>query len=101
MSSASWCGPCKMLKAFFNQQNSVNKAASVEIPCLYIDIDDDDFGNFVEIYNISSIPSGLVLELKDGEGINSIMDIEHYLIDRVSGYNVEKYRKYINLQEKS
>lgn len=89
MASASWCGPCKMLKNHFKSISS-DKVKKI----LYVDIDNEEFENFVRLFNVSSIPTGLVLKSGDGE-INTLTDISVFLEKIVSGYKPDVYNNYL------
>ena len=52
---ATWCGPCKKLKEQFNNEELMKTQFPLLRP-IYIDIDNDEFEELVDIYNIESIP---------------------------------------------
>ena len=97
MTSATWCGPCKTLKEHFKKLSTEER--ETELPILYIDIDDDDFSDFVTVYGINSIPTGFVLrrntEDMSDSPISDIMDISRIIEQRISGYKPDEYAKYI------
>jgi thiol-disulfide isomerase/thioredoxin len=97
MTSATWCGPCKTLKEHFKKL--LTQERELELPILYIDIDDDDFSDFVTVYGINSIPTGFVLkrnidDMSDSP-ISDIMDISRLIEQRISGFKPDEYAKYI------
>lgn len=97
MTSASWCGPCKVLKEHFKKLSGEDR--ETELAILYIDIDDDDFADFVTVYGINSIPTGFILrrntEDMSDSPISDLMDISRIIEERISGFKPEEYKKYI------
>lgn len=50
--SATWCGPCKLLKPVFEKVSQ-----SVALPCATVDIDNSDTKDLVQQYNVKSVPT--------------------------------------------
>lgn len=71
--SATWCGPCKMLKQKIIEEEEVLRGIQIG----YVDIDDENFEELVEIYNISSIPTLIFVGLNETK-VKEIKRIEGY-----------------------
>lgn len=57
--TASWCEPCKKLKTYLqnlNQQILNNDIYKNKVKIFKINIEDEDYSEFIENYNISKIP---------------------------------------------
>lgn len=52
---ATWCGPCKMLAAVFD-----NCHEKLNIPVIKVDVDNES--NLASIYNVSTIPTLIIFE---------------------------------------
>ena len=75
--TASWCGPCKMLRPIMNEL--INERFPIHI----VDVDNDP-ENLVGRYNIRSVPTCVVLE-------------ENIEVDRFSGIKTkEEIRRLIS-----
>lgn len=57
--SATWCGPCRMLKPIFEEVSSEIKDVA------FVSVDVDDFGRIAATYNIRSVPT--LIGFKDGK----------------------------------
>lgn len=76
---ASWCGPCKFLKKNLTDDklmSNYNKMVSV-----YIDVDNDNFSDLCQTYNIASLPTQIITILKNDQLLN---------IHKLEGFNWEK-----------
>jgi len=71
--SATWCGPCKMLKQKIIEEEEILRGIQIG----YVDIDDENFEELVDLYKISSIPTILFVGLDETE-VKEIKRIEGY-----------------------
>lgn len=76
---AVWCGPCKKLKNILKDEEFMKQYEKLSV--VYIDIDNDNLEEIVELYNISSIPV-VCLSL--------LIDNQVKTIDTVIGFNWNK-----------
>ena len=76
---ASWCGPCKSLKAILKDENTMSKYD--KLAPVYIDIDLEDLEDIVNMYSIQSIPAVYLSVLHDDQVKT---------IDSVIGFNWQK-----------
>ena len=65
--SASWCNPCKIMKSFIKEIVEEFK----ELNVYEVEVDTDDKKELVEYYNISSVPTLVLLE--DGNKIDEVI----------------------------
>ena len=90
---ASWCGPCHKLKDKLKDENLMSNFP--ELCCIYIDIDNDEFSQICEKYNVQSLPTQFITILKN----NSVKRL-----DKIIGYNwnglIDSYIKNIHLLKK-
>jgi len=89
--TASWCGPCKKLKSALlsEDDNCISKQYNDKLIILYIDVDEDENIELCEIYNVSGMPTQVL--------IKSICDTENKTIriEKVSeiiGYDIIKLK---------
>lgn len=78
---AEWCGPCKKLK-----QRLATDEAMLEMPNLvvgHLDVDEDENNKLAEMYQASSIPLQVFVELKGTQIVE---------LDRVVGYDWLKFK---------
>ena len=64
--TASWCGPCKMLKKeLFNEESNegicTEYANSLHV--MYLDADEDENGELLQSYEVSSLPTQVLAKL--------------------------------------
>ena len=75
MFSASWCGPCKMIKIIYDELSTSNNNINFYI----VDIDDRDI--FTKKFNIRSVPTFITIKNKQifnmskGANIKSLENI--------------------------
>jgi thioredoxin 1 len=69
MFSASWCSPCKQAKPIFEQISKNEPDAYFEV----VDIDDNRL--MAQDYNITSVPTFLVIE--DNEEVNRLVGAQN------------------------
>tara|TARA_B110000902_G_scaffold142048_1_gene163980 strand:- start:220 stop:558 length:339 start_codon:yes stop_codon:yes gene_type:complete len=81
--SATWCGPCKMLKQKIIDEEDVLRGIQIG----YVDIDNEHFEELVNLYNISSIPTLIFVGLDETNVIE---------IKRIEGYDWIKFKMYID-----
>jgi thioredoxin 1 len=71
--SASWCGPCKMMKPTFDKVSSMEEFKNIEF--ISYDIEEDEQGvELVEKYNIRNVPT-IVIADEDDEPIKKIIGL--------------------------
>ena len=71
--SASWCGPCKMMKPTFDKVSSMEEFKNIEF--ISYDIEEDEQGvELVEKYNIKNVPT-IVIADEDDEPIKKIIGL--------------------------
>lgn len=71
--SASWCGPCKMIKPTFEKVSSMEEFKNIEF--ISYDIEEDEQGvELVEKYNIRNVPT-IVIADEDDEPIKKIIGL--------------------------
>lgn len=71
--SASWCGPCKMIKPTFDKVSSMEEFKNIEF--ISYDIEEDEQGvELVEKYNIRNVPT-IVIADEDDEPIKKIIGL--------------------------
>jgi len=78
---AEWCGPCKKLKQTLDKDETL-----LEMPNLvvgHLDIDEDENNKLAEMYQASSIPLQVFVELKGTQIVE---------LDRVIGYDWYKFK---------
>jgi thioredoxin 1 len=76
MFSATWCGPCKIIKPTIIQYSQDNKYSGIKI--LHVDIDSSD--EICNEYKIKSIPT-------------FIMFVDGVIYERIEGINRTKIQK--------
>lgn len=60
--SATWCGPCKMLK------KRINEEQETEMPDLkigYCDVDNENLEEIIDLWNITSMPTSIFVRLEE------------------------------------
>lgn len=83
---ATWCGPCQKLKERLISEESLKKMPLSKT--VYIDVDDDELSDIVEIYKVSSLPTQIFITLKYNESDeNEIVEF-----DRLIGYDWIKFK---------
>jgi thiol-disulfide isomerase/thioredoxin len=83
---ALWCGPCKKLKATLSNPTEIEKISNMYI--CYLDIDNDNNKELVEIYNVESLPTIHFIKLND--------DNEVEILDTVIGYDWDSIKSAYN-----
>ena len=76
---AVWCGPCKVLKEKLKDENLMSKYD--KMVSIYIDVDNENFSDLSQTYQISSLPTQIITILKDNQLLN---------IHKLEGYNWNK-----------
>jgi len=77
MFSASWCGPCKMIKIIYDELSNNNNNNNINF--YIVDIDDRD--TFAKKFNIRSVPTFITIKNKQifnmskGANIKSLENI--------------------------
>lgn len=71
---ASWCGPCKRIKPFYEKLAE----EFTELTFCEIDIDNEEYSEFVEEMQVKSMPTFIVYNYEEG------------ILNRMSGANEEK-----------
>ena len=62
---ANWCNPCKLTDTILQKDSIVKLTEEKNITIYKVDVDDDNFENLLDIYEVSSIP--VLLYFKDNE----------------------------------
>jgi thiol-disulfide isomerase/thioredoxin len=78
MFTAKWCGPCKYMKKTI-EDIFINKYPGTEF--IYLDVDEPELGNLVNLMNIDSMPTFI---------LNRIVDNRLSLVDRFSGADIDR-----------
>ena len=76
---AVWCGPCKVLKEKLKDENLMSKYD--KMVSIYINVDNENFSEILQTYQISSLPTQIITILKDNQLLN---------IHKLEGYNWNK-----------
>ena len=83
---ASWCGPCKKLKAKLYDPIVLEEISNMHI--CYLDIDNDSNNELVEIYNVESLPTIHFIKLNDDNEVEILNTVIGYDWDSIkSAYN--------------
>tara|TARA_B100000927_G_scaffold254639_1_gene220993 strand:- start:89 stop:472 length:384 start_codon:yes stop_codon:yes gene_type:complete len=70
--TASWCNPCSTLKEYLNNLiNTTDITSKYNISINTVQIDNDDYSELVEEYNVSKIPN--LMFFKQGYKIESML----------------------------
>ena len=70
--TASWCNPCSTLKEYLNNlMNTTDITNKYNISINTVQIDNDDYSELVEEYNVSKIPN--LMFFKQGYKIESML----------------------------
>ena len=70
--TASWCNPCSILKEYLNNLiNTTDITNKYNISINTVQIDNDDYSELVEEYNVSKIPN--LMFFKQGYKIESML----------------------------
>ncbi len=89
--TASWCGPCKILKKeLYNKEEPASGICNEylnHLNVVYIDVDTND--ELSQIYNISSLPTQVLIQLNENKENNTIEVKE---LDRLEGCDIIKLR---------
>ena len=62
---ANWCNPCKLTDSILQKDSIVKLVDEKDVTIYKVDVDNDNFENLLDIYEVSSIP--VMLYFKDGE----------------------------------
>lgn len=73
---ASWCGPCKKLKAKLNDINELKEISNLHV--CYLDVDNTNNKNLIEMYNVSSLPTLHFIRLNSNNEIEILNTIIGY-----------------------
>jgi len=96
---ATWCGPCQKLKARLVSDELLKEMPLIKT--VYIDVDDNELSDIVEIYKINSLPTQIFITLK----YNDSDENEIVEFDRLIGYDWIKfkliYQQYISTLKKN
>ena len=84
---AVWCGPCKILKKKLTDKELMSKYD--KLVSIYINVDNENFSNMCQTYEISSLPTQIITILKDNQLLN---------IHKLEGFN---WNKLIEMYENS
>ena len=77
--SASWCGPCQMLKQYLT---SLRLILSFQIEVAYFDVDNDENEELCTFFKVESLPTYVFSYLDNGNNLRRIpMGV---------GFNLEK-----------
>lgn len=60
--SADWCGPCRLMKSFVWNNQSVKNALENFDSYKFIDIDSDDGKKFAFMYRVNAVPTVLIVD---------------------------------------
>jgi thiol-disulfide isomerase/thioredoxin len=71
---AEWCGPCKQLKKKLLNQNEMK-----DLYICYIDVDEDENKEIVEIYEVNNLPTMFFINLNE--------DNEIEVLNKIIGYD--------------
>ena len=81
MFTASWCGPCKRLKEhLYSKNDDTDKESGICIDyqnnllVVYIDVDDENNEEICQLYDISSMPTQILIQMELDE-INNKLNI--------------------------
>lgn len=70
--TASWCNPCSILKEYLNNLiNTTDITNKYNVSINTVQIDNDDYSELVEEYNVSKIPN--LMFFKQGHKIESML----------------------------
>lgn len=96
---ATWCGPCQKLKARLVSDELLKEMPLIKT--VYIDVDDNELSDIVEIYKIKSLPTQIFITLK----YNDSDENEIVEFDRLISYDWIKfkliYKQYISTLKKN
>ena len=89
--TASWCGPCQVLKKELYNQESPEMGICNEfkesLNVVYIDVDNNE--ELSEMYDISALPTQVLIQLNQDKENNTIQVKE---LDRIEGCDIVKLR---------
>ncbi len=74
---ASWCGPCKKLKAKLHNPSEIKEISNLHV--CYLDIDDDNNKDLIDMYSVESLPTLYFIKLNN--------DNEVEILDKIIGYD--------------
>ena len=104
MFTASWCGPCKKLKSqLYSIDDDKNECGICvefkdKLLVVYIDVDDENNGELTDIYNVTAMPTQVLLQSDFNEKDNTIKINK---IDEIVGCDIISLRMILgNLSEK-
>ncbi len=78
---AEWCGPCKKLKQKLDTDETLLQMPNLVVG--HLDVDEDENNKLAEMYQASSIPLQVFVELKGTQIVE---------LDRVIGYDWYKFK---------
>jgi len=84
---AVWCGPCKKLKEFLTNENTMNDMPKLSVCYIDMDIEDDKLKEVVGKYNINVLPTQIFITINE------------YKIDelnRIEGFDKNLLQEYYN-----
>ena len=96
--TASWCGPCQKLK---NELISTNQDGSIsgiqvkyqdKLIILYIDVDESENQELMEIYEVSGMPTQVIIKPNFDQETNRINIDKVY---QIVGYDMIKLRMHL------
>ena len=76
MFTASWCGPCKMIKPVFDNLSN-NKRTPLE----FVKIDIDESPDICEYFDITSLPT--FIKIENNKQVNKIVGCNTHELERI------------------
>ena len=93
--TATWCGPCQKLKSELINTNQDGSRSGIQVQyqdslnILYIDVDEDENEELMELYQVSGMPTQVLIKPKLDK-INNSIKIDK--ISQIVGYDGIKLR---------
>ena len=91
--TASWCGPCKQLKKDLYHESTPTEGICHEfsktLHVLYLDADDEENEELLNIYEITALPTQVLVRLNSNSENN---DAKIEVLDKIEGGDVISLR---------
>lgn len=80
---ANWCSPCKMEDTILKKDSIVNLTNKLNVDVYNVDVDDDNFEELLETYEVSSIP--VILYFKEDQFNHKTVNLqtEQQILDNI------------------
>ena len=88
---AVWCGPCKKLKEFLTNENTINNMPKLSVCYIDMDIENDKLKEVVGKYNINVLPTQIFITLNEYNIVE---------INRIEGFDKNLLQEYYNKYSK-